>query len=189
MLPLGKNLFPSQFSQISCFLLQRESKFPAKISHNSTVGIALGRIFLPNIASIFDPTVIPKALNLFGSNCGGTLGFNHLGYNVTAGSQEREFKRMHIRNYSQDYSKTYCQIWRNSSFSRSMPSYSSTTVEPGYIGSLQTAKFIRYIRNPIYTRKLLLLCTMGTGNFIRYIRLSDITESDVSEFYCIDNVE
>ena len=36
---------------------------------------------------------------------------------------------------------------------------------------------------PIYTRKLLLFCIMGTENFMQYIRLSDITESDVSEFY------
>ena len=57
------------------------------------------------------------------------------------------------------------------------------TVEFGYIGSLRTAKFIRYIRNPIYTRNFLLFPKMGTENFIRYIRLSDMTESIISEFY------
>ena len=55
--------------------------------------------------------------------------------------------------------------------------------ELGYIGSLRTAKFIRYIRNPIYTRELLWFCTMEVENFILYIRLIDITESDISEFY------
>ena len=59
-----------------------------------------------------------------------------------------------------------------------------TTVELEYIGSLQMAKSIRYIRNPIYTRKLLLFCTMETEHFIRYSRLFDITESDIFEFYC-----
>ena len=59
-----------------------------------------------------------------------------------------------------------------------------STVEVRYIGSLRTAKFILYIRNPIYTRKFLLFCPMRNENFIRYIRLSDIIESDISEFYC-----
>ena len=44
--------------------------------------------------------------------------------------------------------------------------------------------FIRYIRNPMYTRIFLLFCTMSTEHFIRYIRLSDITQSNISEFYC-----
>ena len=37
---------------------------------------------------------------------------------------------------------------------------------------------------PINMKKFLLFCNMGTENFIRYIRLSDKTESDISEFYC-----
>ena len=45
-----------------------------------------------------------------------------------------------------------------------------------YIGSLRTAKFIPWIRNPIYTKEILLFCTMETENFIRYIRLSDISK-------------
>ena len=60
----------------------------------------------------------------------------------------------------------------------------SYTVELEYIGSLPIAKFIRYIRNTIYTRNFLFICTMGTENFIRYIRLSDINKSDIFEFYC-----
>ena len=56
-------------------------------------------------------------------------------------------------------------------------------VELGYIGSLRTAKFIRYIGNAICARELL-FCTMGSENYIRYIRLS---ESDTSEFYCRQN--
>ena len=31
---------------------------------------------------------------------------------------------------------------------------------------------------------VLMFCTMGTENFIRYIRLSAIIESDISELYC-----
>ena len=38
---------------------------------------------------------------------------------------------------------------------------------------------IRYIRRNFY-----LFCTMGAEN-IRYIQLSDITETDITEFYCI----
>ena len=37
---------------------------------------------------------------------------------------------------------------------------SLNTVELGYVGSLRLAKFLRYIRNPIYTRKFLLFCTI-----------------------------
>ena len=51
----------------------------------------------------------------------------------------------------------------------------------GYIGSLRNLSDIygiRYIR-----RELVLFCTMGTENFIRFIRLFDITESDMFEFY------
>ena len=39
---------------------------------------------------------------------------------------------------------------------------------------------------PIYTSEIL-FCTVRTENFIRYIQLSDITESDTFEFYCILN--
>ena len=50
------------------------------------------------------------------------------------------------------------------------------TVELGYIISLRTAKFIRYIRNPIYTRELILFGNIGMENFIQYIRLCDIPD-------------
>ena len=61
---------------------------------------------------------------------------------------------------------------------------SRTTEELRHIGFLRTTKFIRYIRNPIYTTELLLFCTTGTGIFIRYIHSSDITGYDISEFNC-----
>ena len=41
-------------------------------------------------------------------------------------------------------------------------------------------EFIRYIR-----RNFVLFCTMGTENIFRYTRLSDITEFDIYEFYCV----
>ena len=78
------------------------------------------------------------------------------------------------------YSVVVLQYSRSSSAFSCFEQY---TVKLGYIGFLRAANFIRYIRNPIYTRELLLFCTMGTGNFIRYIRLFDITESDIYELY------
>ena len=40
-----------------------------------------------------------------------------------------------------------------------------------YVGSLWTAKFIRYILHTIYTRGFLLFCAIGNEKFIRYIRV------------------
>ena len=59
--------------------------------------------------------------------------------------------------------------------------HKNATVEVGYIGSLRTAKFFPYIRNPIHASELLLFCTMGTENFIRQISDNPILPSSFVE--------
>ena len=60
------------------------------------------------------------------------------------------------------------------------------TVELGYI-SADGEIYPIYPRFDIYEGTSIVFFTMCFENFIRYLQLSDITESDISEFYCISH--